>query len=254
MSLFANYSPRARRVIFYSVHYAREAGSGYIEPEHILEGLLLEDPQLFKLLFPEKPNLVKDLKNELATWREKPLATEKRDLPLSPAGKEVVAGAGAAQQKLGHTTIATQHLLLALLNSCRTTSSWFRKATELRVQRLLAKHGVTPELTEQKTRGGIVTPTTWVLDDRVVALNAQVTALAELLIAKRIFTRAEYIALLDQSEGPLVPEVFLLPLIETLAKNNILSADEQEKIAFATAKPEPSSEKAVSDENENPTA
>lgn len=254
MSLFANYSPRARRVIFYSVHYARGAGSGYIEPEHILEGLLLEDPQLFKLLLPEKANLVKDLKDELATWRGKPLVAEKRDLPLSPTAKEVVAGAGVAQQKFRHTTIATQHLLLALLNSCRTTSGWFRKATELRVQQLLSKHGITPELTEQKTSGAIVTPTTWVLDDRVVALNAQLTALAELFIAKGIFTRAEYVALLDQSEGPLVPEAFLLPLIEALAKNNILSVGEQEKIGLTTAKQEPSTEKAVADENENPIA
>jgi ATP-dependent Clp protease ATP-binding subunit ClpC len=155
VSLFARYSPRARRAIFYSVHYAREAGSGYIEPEHILEGLLLEDPQLFELLLPDKPSLVKDLKDELATWREKPLAgAEKRDLPLSPTAKKVVAGAGTEQQRLGHTTIATQHLLLALLTACRTTPRWFRKATELRVQQLLSKHGITPELTEEKTSGG----------------------------------------------------------------------------------------------------
>lgn len=240
-------------MIFYSLHYAREAGSGYIEPEHILEGLLLEDPQLFKLLLPEKPNLVKDLKDELASWRGKPLA-EKRELPLSPTAKEVVAGAGTAQQKFGHTTIATQHLLLALLTSCRKPPRWFRNGTELRVQQFLSKHGITPELTEQKTSAAIITPTTWVLDDRVVALNAQITALAELLIAKGIFTRSEYVALLDQSEGPLVPEAFLLPLIKALAKNNILSADEQKKVASTIAKPEPLTEKGVADENQNPTA
>ena len=254
MSLFARYSPRSRRVIFYSVHYAREAGSGHIEPEHILEGLLLEDPQLFNLILPEKPNLVRDLKDELASWHEKPRAGEMRDLPLSPTAKEVVAGAGLAQQKFGHTTIATQHLLFALLTSCRTNSSWFRKARELRVQQLLSKHGITPELTEQKTADGIITPTMWVLDDRLVALNAQVTALAELLIAKRVFTRTEYVALLDQSDGPLVPEAFLLPLIEALVRNNILSAQEQQKIVSAPVKPEPSSKNVPSGELENPTA
>jgi len=165
-----------------------------------------------------------------------------------------VAEAGTAQQRFGHTTIATQHLLLALLNSCRATPGWFRKATELRVQQLLSKHGITPELTEQKTSDGIITPTTWVLDDRVVALNAQITALAELLIAKRMFTRAEYVALLDQNGGPLVPEAFLLPLIEALVKNNILSAEEQQKIVSAPVKPEPPTKKVVSDEQENPTA
>jgi hypothetical protein len=39
-----------------------------------------------------------------------------------------------------------------------------------------------------------------------------------------------------------------------LGRNNILSAEEQEKMALATAKPEPSTEKAVSDEDENPFA
>jgi hypothetical protein len=219
VSLFARYSPRARRVIFYSVHYARKAGSRYIEPEHILEGLLLEDPKLFDLVFPEKANLVKELNDELATWRGSPTPqTEKKDLSLSPAAKEVVAAAGTEQLRLGHSNIATQHLLLALLTACRQRPRWFRKATKLRVQQLLTKHGITPELTERKTSSRIVTPSTCVLDDRLVALNAQIAALAELLVNRNIFTRAEFVASLDRNEGPLVPEAFLLPLIEALAK------------------------------------
>lgn len=236
MSLFASYSTRARRVIFYSVHYARRAGSGYIEPEHILEGLLLEDPKLFEFVLPERANLVKGLKDELATWRvSNTPTTEKRDLPLSPTAKEVVATAGTEQQRLRHSSIATQHLLLALLKACRPKPTWFRKGSELRVQQLLATHGITPELTESKTNSGIVTPSTWVLDDRLVALNAQIAALAELLVEKRIFTRTEFVALLDQNEGPLVPEAFLLPLIEALAKIGTLSSAEQKQIASAAA-------------------
>jgi len=235
LSLFARYSPRARRVIFYSLHFAHKAGSGYIEPEHILEGLLTEDPRLFNLVLPERPNLVKELKDELATWRGNPTPqTEKRDLPLSPTAREVVATAGTEQERLGHTNIATQHLLLALLAAGRQKSGWFRKGAELRVQQLLVKHGITPELTESKTSGGIVTPSTWVLDDRLVALNAQIAALAELLVEKHIFTRVEFVALLDRNEGPLAPEAFLLPLIEALEKNGTLSVDEQKKIEAVT--------------------
>lgn len=235
MSLFARYSPRARRAIFYSVHYARQAGSGYIEPEHILEGLLLEDPQLFNFVFPEKPSLVKELKNELATWRGAPTAqTEKRDLPLSPTAKAVVATAGTEQQRLGHANIATQHLLLALLVACRQKAGWFRKENELRVQQLLSKHGITSELVESKTSNGIVTTSTWVLDDRLVGLNARIAALAELLIEKGIFTRAEFVASLDKNEGPVVPEAFLLPLIEALVKNGTLSIAEQKRIEAAS--------------------
>ena len=80
------------------------------------------------------------------------------------------------------------------------------------MQQLLAKHGITPELTESKTNSGIVTPSMWVLDDRLVALNAQIAPLAELFVRKHIFTRAEFVAFLDQNEGPRVPEASLLPL------------------------------------------
>jgi ATP-dependent Clp protease ATP-binding subunit ClpA len=202
-----------------------------------LEGLLTEDPRLFNLLLPEKPDLIKELKDELATWRGKPTPqTEKRDLPLSPTAKEVVAAAGTEQERFGHTNIATQHLLLALLTACRQKPGWFRKGTELRVQQLLSKYGITQELTESKTSDGIVTPSTWVLDDRLVALNAQIAALAELLVEKQIFTRAEFVALLDQNEGPLAPEAFLLPLIQALGKNGTLSVDEQKKIEAVAAK------------------
>jgi ATP-dependent Clp protease ATP-binding subunit ClpA len=253
VSLFARYSPRARRVIFYSVHYAREAGSGYIEPEHILEGLLLEDPALFHLVLPEKANLVKELKDELATWRGNPTPqTRKKDLPLSPTAKEVVLAAGTEQQRLGHSNIATQHLLLALLTAGRQKPGWFRKSTELRVQQLLTRHGMTPELTKSKTDEGIVTPSTWVLDDRILALNAQIAALAELLIEKHIFTRAEFVALLDQNEGPLVPESFLLPLIEALAKNGNLSVDDQEKIDAVTRNAEGLADNILSEGPQSP--
>jgi hypothetical protein len=106
------------------------------------------------------------------------------------------------------------------------------------VQQLLSRYGITAELTESKTSSGIVTPSTWVLDDPLVALNAQIAALAELLIGKRIFTRAEFVSLLDNNEGPLAHEAFLLPLVKALGKNGVLSANEQQEIEEAAAKKE----------------
>ena len=254
MSLFERYSPRARRVVFYSLHYARQAGAGHIEPEHILEGLLFEDPQLFTLVLPEKPTVVKDLKDELATLRDKAVPqTEKKELPLSRTAKAVVAGAGTHQHRLGHTSVATQHILLALLTACRRNPGWFRKATELPVQQLLSKHGVTHALTENRTNSGIVTPTTWVLVDPMVSLNAQIAALADLLIAKRLFTRTEFVSLLDQNEGPLAPEAFLFPLIEALGKNGVLTANEQQHLRTVAGESQQPVNKTLSEAGENPT-
>jgi hypothetical protein len=227
--MFERYSQRARRVIFWSLQYSRLAGSGYIEPEHILEGLLQEDPALFRLIQPEKPGIVSDLQAQLAAKRGSPI-TEKRDTPLSPPAKAVVVAAAAMQDKFGHAQIANQHLLLALLTAPAPSSSWFGKKKEWPVQTLLVEHGITIALVEEKTRTGVITTTTWVLDDAVNALNAQIGALADLLISKGLFTRAEYISSLDQHEGPLPPQSFLLPFIDSLTNKGILSEAERQTL------------------------
>jgi hypothetical protein len=251
LSFFAAYSPRAQRVIFWSLHHARAAGSGYIEPEHILEGLLQEDQQLFDLLAPEKPTLLENLKKELAAGRTKPVSPiQKVDMPLSPTGKAVVLAADTERTRFGHKVVNTQHLLLALLTACRKESGWFRKPAELPVQKLLAKHGVTAELVEGKTKNGIMTPTTRVVDDPAVALNAQLAALAELLIRKGLFTRFEFVALLDQHEGPLPAEAFLWPLMEAMERKGTISANEREQVA-KLAKPGHAAEPVPSDDQKS---
>jgi ATP-dependent Clp protease ATP-binding subunit ClpA len=121
-----------------------------------LEGLLKEDAQLFNLLLPEKPNVVTDLQTELATWREATPSSNKKSLPLSPTAIVVVAAAAAEQQRLGHKSVATQHLLLAILTTRTKASSWFRNSTELPTSKLLSKHGITAELTEEKQEAALL--------------------------------------------------------------------------------------------------
>jgi hypothetical protein len=140
--------------------------------------------------------------------------------------------------------VATQHLLLALL-SAREGRSWLRRGTPLPVQELLSRHGITADLAEEKTKTGIVTPLTWVLDDDVIALNAQVAALAELLTEKGVFTRPELVSELDRHNGPLVPELFISPLIEALGRKGMLTPNEQREVETA-AKRKESHDKASS--------
>ena len=83
---------------------------------------------------------------------------------------------------------------------------------------ILEKCGLSAESVEQKIKEGIVSPLTWVLDDSVTKLNAQLTAIADLLISKQIFTRSEFVAILDQNADPINPDSFLAPLIEALSK------------------------------------
>lgn len=225
--MFERFSQRTRRVIFWSLHYSRLAGSPYIEPEHILEGLLCEDPQLFHLILPGNPDLVRDLQAQLAAKRATPIK-DKRDVPLSPPGKAVVVGAADTQLRFGHRQVTNQHLMLALLTVPAPSSSWFGKRKGWPVQRLLADHGFTPALVEEKTRHEAITTSSRVLDDGVVALNAQIGALGELFITKGLFSREEYVALLDQYDGPLPPQAFLQPLIDAFASKGLLTDAEKQ--------------------------
>jgi hypothetical protein len=187
--------------------------------------------------------LVQDLKSALAGGHPPAFKlTEGRDLPLSPPGKAVVAEAAAQQQRLGHRAIATQHLLLALLTAPAKSSGWFAKKQASHVQQLLSQHGITAELVRDKIKEGIITPATWIMDDAIVALNGRLAALAELLIEKGVFTRAEFVSAFDRREGPLPPETFLLPLVELLRLKGVLTSSEQEKIEAANL---PSSQKSA---------
>jgi Clp amino terminal domain, pathogenicity island component len=245
--VFERFSPRARRIVFWSVHYSRLAGSPYIEPEHILEGLLHEDPLLFTLILPEQPSLVNDLRTKLASTRGVPI-TEKRDTPLSPPGKAIIVAAANEQYRLGHPHVTSQHVLLALLTAPAPSSSWFGKRKEWPVQKLLSSYGLTLSLVDEKTKEGIITTATWVLDDPVCALNAELGALVDLFIAKGLFTRAEYVSLLDQHDGPLPPQTFLLPLMSSMEQKGILTPEEHARILS----PQSDSEKKSPDSPINP--
>src|SRR6266852_9171079 len=70
MSLFNSFSPRARRAVFWANSRALQEDASEITAEHILYGVLQEDPQLFALLVPESPQLASQIDRELSRkWR-----------------------------------------------------------------------------------------------------------------------------------------------------------------------------------------
>ncbi len=244
MSYFGSFSPRARRAIFLANWQAKNEGAGEITPEHILSALLKEDPDLFAIVMPQHPNAAKEVDGFLAAdGRIK--VTEKRNtesLSLSARAKEVVLVSSEEQERLGHKSVGTQHLLLALLNTPGRRSGWFRRGKlqdDSTAKQILMKYGLTPASVEAKIKEGIVTPLTWVLDDSIIKLNAQLTAMVELLISKGMFKRSELVAILDQNAGPIVPEAFLTPLIDALFEKQELTAYEREKVMCVDPSPAP---------------
>jgi ClpA/ClpB-like protein len=243
MSLFGSFSMRAKRAIFLAHYRALKEGTREITPEHILTGLLKEDPELFALVMPGRPNLANELEHLLAADGETETTEriEGEELYLSAGSKEVVVAASEEQERLGHKSVGTQHLLLAFLVTPRRLSGWFRRGKRRNdsvAKQTLVKYGLSAASVEERIKEGIVTPLTWILDDSIIRLNAQFAAMVDLLISKGIFKRSDFVTMLDQSCDQLNPEVFLVPLIDALFEKGTLTASERERVKLlASASP-----------------
>jgi hypothetical protein len=235
MSYFDWFSARARRAIFLAHRQAIKEGAQEITPEHILSALLAEDPELFAIVLPQNPNAVGELQGNLTAVGRARTAEKVNggNLPLSARAKEVVFASWEERKRLGHKSVGTQHLLLGLLTARRRRSSWFRRSEPQEdppAKQILVKYGFSAASVEAKIKEGIVTPLTWVLDDSIIKLNAQLMAVSELLISKGIFKRSEFVAILDQNADPLAPKGFLVPLIDALFEKGRLTTAEKENV------------------------
>jgi len=109
--MFERYTENARRTIFFAFHEAGQSGSGYIEPEHILLGLLQAEECLAQLL-----NVgVTDIRNEFERGSPPREGEPRRtDMPLSASAQRVLAFAARESEMLQRKHIGTEHLLLGL--------------------------------------------------------------------------------------------------------------------------------------------
>lgn len=236
MDFFGRFSPRARRTIFLARSQAVLKGAQEITPEHILGALLKEDSDLLALLLPNQPNSLNEIERLLeSAATTSTMKKSNGDNPLlSSSSREVVFTASQEQKRLGHKSVGTQHLLLALIVAKWKRPGWLRtrvRQNDTVAKQILEKHGLSEASVEERIKEGIVTPLTWVLDDSIIKLNAQLTAVAELLISKRIFTRTEYVAMLDQNADPVKSEIFFAPLIAALTEKGKLTAAEKEAVS-----------------------
>jgi len=112
--MFERFTERARRAIFFARYEASQYGGQYIETEHLLLGLLKEDPSLAGLL----PNS-KDI-SEIRTEVERHIEPRERistsvEVPLSAQCKKTLHLAAEEASRLASRTVETGHLLLGLL-------------------------------------------------------------------------------------------------------------------------------------------
>jgi ATP-dependent Clp protease ATP-binding subunit ClpA len=111
--MFECYTERARRVVFFARYEASQYGSNYIEAEHLLLGLVREDPHVIKRFVTGADVDIKK-KVEERIVRHPKISTS-IDLPLTHEGKRILAYANEEAERLTHRHIGTEHLLLGML-------------------------------------------------------------------------------------------------------------------------------------------
>jgi hypothetical protein len=112
--MFERYTEHARRVIFFARYDASTLGSPYIEPEHLLLGLLREDPMLRNRLPAGGIDQIRKRIEESSPIRDK--VSTSVDLPLSNDSKRVLAYGAQESEALHHKVIDCGHLVLGLLH------------------------------------------------------------------------------------------------------------------------------------------
>jgi ATP-dependent Clp protease ATP-binding subunit ClpC len=122
--MFERYTERARRVLFFARYEATQMGSTSIETEHLLLGLIREGKGLTSRIFARSHLSLDSIRKEIegrTVFREK-VATSV-EIPFSADTKRVLQFAADEADRLLHTYIGTEHLLLGLLREERSVAA-----------------------------------------------------------------------------------------------------------------------------------
>ena len=111
--MFERYPEHARRTIFFARYEASAFGSEVIENEHLLLGILREDPDIRSRLGFKAIEQIRSSITERAPKRER--TSTSVDLPLSPDSKRALFYGEEESKKLNHKVIDCGHLILGLL-------------------------------------------------------------------------------------------------------------------------------------------
>ena len=122
--MFERYTERARRVLFFARYEASQLGSISIETEHLLLGLIREGKGLTSRIFARShlslENIRKDVEGR-TVFREK--VSTSVDIPFSTETKRVLQHAAEEADRLLHSYVGTEHLLIGILREERSVAA-----------------------------------------------------------------------------------------------------------------------------------
>jgi uncharacterized protein (TIGR03435 family) len=122
--MFERYTDRARRVLFFARYEAGQAGSPAVEPEHLLLALIREGKGLSARIFERvgvSPDEVRRSIENRTTRRN--TSSSGDDLPLSESTTAVLEFAAQESNRLLHTYVGSEHLLLGLFREERSLAA-----------------------------------------------------------------------------------------------------------------------------------
>jgi hypothetical protein len=120
--MFERYTEAARRTVFFARYEASMFGSPYIEPEHLLLGLLRQDPA-FRAGLPA--GAAEQIRKRIEERVPQPVerSATSVDLPLSQDSRKALAYAAEESKELQHDHIDCGHLLLGILRLDTSTAA-----------------------------------------------------------------------------------------------------------------------------------
>ena len=122
--MFERYTERARRVVFFARYEASQLGSGAIETEHLLLGLIREGKGLTSRLFAKGHLSMDQIRKDVegrSPYREK--VSTSLEIPLSTESKRVLGHAAEEAERMLHNYIGTEHILLGLMREERSVAA-----------------------------------------------------------------------------------------------------------------------------------
>jgi len=113
--MFEKYTEAARRVIFFARYEVSQFGGTKIETEHLLLGLLRVNKDLIRRFAADWKSIGDSLREiAVCTYAGQKTPTT-IDMPLSDECKRILAYASEEAERLSHSHIGPEHLLLGIL-------------------------------------------------------------------------------------------------------------------------------------------
>ena len=119
--MFERYTEGSRRALFFARDEAKQLGSGVIESQHLLLGLLKERGRHGSLVFDSDGLAFEAVRVEIAGHFPAPADTHTPHMPFGVETVQVFRHAAREADRLGHRHVAPVHLILGLL--CESTSA-----------------------------------------------------------------------------------------------------------------------------------